>query len=63
VEETKIEISKLNNREITGAKIYMNWVGVLADDMLNDEGNKFAKYYFDFDTGFYLADYEKTFLM
>jgi hypothetical protein len=60
-EETKREISKFKKREITGTKVYMNWDGVLADDMLNDKGNKFAKYYFDFDTGFYLADYEDTF--
>jgi anaerobic magnesium-protoporphyrin IX monomethyl ester cyclase len=35
--------------------------GVLADDMLNDEGNAFSKYYFDFDKGQYLKDYENLF--
>jgi hypothetical protein len=29
--------------------------------MLNDEGNEFAKNYFDFDTGLFPQDYEETF--
>ena len=31
-----------------------------TDEDLNDEGNAFAKAYFDFDTGSYLADYEQV---
>jgi hypothetical protein len=33
---------------------------VLADDMLSDEGNAFARDYFDFDCGAYLADYARV---
>lgn len=60
-EETQIEINKFKQRDISGTHIYMCWDGVLTDDMLNDEGNKFAKSYFDFGTGLYLKDYEETF--
>ena len=60
-EEAQIEIQKFYRRELTGTQIYMNWDGVLASDMLNDEGNQFAQAYFDFDTGHYLDDYQDTF--
>jgi uncharacterized membrane protein len=32
----------------------------LINDMLSEEGNKFAMHYFDFDVGKYLQDYAKT---
>ncbi|MFJ7953620.1 hypothetical protein ACIQZG_19130 [Lysinibacillus sp. NPDC096418] len=60
-EETQTEINKFKQRDISGTEIYKLWDGVLADDMLNDEGNKFATCYFDFETGLYLKDYEETF--
>ena len=60
-EETKTEINKFKQRDISGTQIYKLWDGVLADDMLNDEGNKFATFYFDFETGLYLKDYEEAF--
>ncbi|MFJ7736466.1 hypothetical protein ACIQ2D_08980 [Lysinibacillus sp. NPDC097287] len=60
-EETQIEINKFRQRDISGTQIYKIWDGVLVDDMLNDEGNKFAKFYFDFETGLYLKDYEEIF--
>ncbi|CRK84799.1 hypothetical protein BN000_04849 [Neobacillus massiliamazoniensis] len=60
-EETIMVIKRFKHRELTGTQIYMNWDGVLASDMLNDEGNEFAKNYFDFDTGLFLQDYEETF--
>lgn len=60
-EDTQIEINNFKQRSISGTQIYMLCDGVLADDMLNDEGNKFAKFYFDFETGQYLKDYEETF--
>jgi hypothetical protein len=34
----------------------------LVSDMLNEDGNQFALYYFDFDKGRYLSDYETTLL-
>ena len=34
--------------------------GKFTDEDLNDEGNAFVPTYFDFQTGKYLADYEKT---
>lgn len=60
-EETQTEINKFKQRDISGTQIYKLWDGVLADDMLNDEGNKFATCYFDFEIGLYLKDYEEAF--
>lgn len=60
-QESKSEIEKLKDRQMTGTQIYMYWDGVLASDMLNDLGNQFTMYYFDFDNGMYLDDYEHTF--
>ncbi len=41
-------------REITGAKVYEKWNSRLASDMLTNEGNQFARYYF---YGQYAYDY------
>jgi hypothetical protein len=38
-------------------EVYDWWDRCLIDDMLSDEGNAFAKHYFDFDCGRYLHDY------
>ena len=38
-------------------KVYEWWDGCLIDDMLSDEGNAFALYYFDFQRGRYIRDY------
>lgn len=59
--EMEIDIQKFIQREITGAEIYRNADGVLADDMLNEEANQFAMEYFDFDNGLFLEDYEEAF--
>jgi hypothetical protein len=40
--------------------VYGSWDCCLIDDMLSDDGNKFARHYFDFDRGKYLEDYTKT---
>jgi hypothetical protein len=37
--------------------VYDFWDGCLVNDMLSDEGNRFALYYFDFAHGQYLRDY------
>ena len=50
-------VAAFKNRDITGAKLFEACDGVLTDDMLTDEGNAFAKDYFDFERGKYLGDY------
>ena len=44
-------------REMTGAKVFEACDGVFMEDMLSEEGNRFAQYYFDFERGKYLSDY------
>jgi hypothetical protein len=56
-EESKEEIEKFQNRELTALQIYQNWDGCLIDDMLSDEGNAFSQFYFDFEKGQYIHDY------
>ncbi len=51
-------ISAFKAREMSGAKVFQACDGVLLDDMLNEEGNQFAQYYFDFNRGSFLRDYE-----
>jgi hypothetical protein len=46
-------------RRITGPKLYEAGDGCLIDEMLTDEGNRFAMAYFDFEHGKYLADYQE----
>ena len=46
-------------RRITGPKLYEAGDGCLIDEMLTDEGNRFAMAYFDFERGKYLADYQE----
>lgn len=58
-EEMAGEVSAFNAREMSGAKVFEACDGVLTDDMLNDEGNLFAHYYFDFEQGRFLEDYEE----
>ncbi len=52
-------VRAFKNREMTGAKVFEACDGVLVDDMLTDEGNQFAQYYFDFEGGKYLSDYQE----
>lgn len=56
-EAEQIELFK--QHKITGTKVYEWWDGALVDDMLNEEGNAFAQYYFDFQNGMYLNDYDE----
>lgn len=60
--EGKAEIAKYRAGEISVNDLYEWWDCCLLSDMLNDEGNAFAKAYFDFDRGAYIADYEKHLL-
>ena len=62
-EESQDEIKQFKLRQMTGTEIYMNWDGVLADDMLNDEGNQFTMYYFNHDEDWkYINDYSNVFI-
>src|SRR5688572_15876770 len=38
-------------------ELYEWWDCCLIEDMLSEEGNKFAMHYFDFDKGMFLQDY------
>ncbi|WP_155591068.1 hypothetical protein [Lysinibacillus cavernae] len=59
-EDALDEIEKFKTRHVTGPQLYQAWDGVLADDMLNDEGNAFAQSYFDFEQGLFLQDYDNV---
>ncbi len=59
-EESEDDIQKLKKRESSPCQIFMNWDGVLIGELLNKEGFNFAMYYFDFENGKYLSDYENT---
>jgi hypothetical protein len=50
-------VTAFKARDMTGAKVFEACDGVLLDDMLSDDGNDFAQYYFDFERGKYLSDY------
>ena len=45
---------------ITIHALYRWWDQGLISDMLNEEGNAFARYYFDFERGKYISDYKTT---
>ena len=50
----------LLSRRVTGPQLFEQWFdGVLTDQELTDEGDRFSRAYFDFDKGSYLADYEE----
>jgi len=54
------DIPRLKRREITSPELFSLWDGALVDDMLNEEGNKFTQFYFDFENGQYINDYENN---
>ncbi len=58
-EDSAEQIDAFKRRGVTGPQIYGYHDGVLIDDMLSDEGNRFARHYFEFETGQYLVDYEE----
>ncbi len=59
-EEDKGLIERFRAGEISIHEVYSWWDCCLVDDMLSEDGNKFAMHYFDFDTGKYLEDYTRT---
>lgn len=52
--EAVADILKFKERKFTGTQVYMNWAGVLANDMLNKEGNEFSETYYEEE---YVYDY------
>lgn len=59
-EEFKELIDKIKNNELDGVDFYKNQLdGVFTSDELNKEGLLFTKFYFDFDNGKFLHDYEQ----
>jgi hypothetical protein len=55
-------VARFKKREITGTKVYEELDGSLTDEDLNEEGNKFAQFYFDFSKGEYQHDYARVFV-
>ncbi len=56
-EKFKDELASLAERNLSGAQVYESMGGQLSDGMLNEEGNAFCRFYFDFQIGKYLEDY------
>ncbi len=57
------ETQGFKERKITGAQVYKAWDGTLTSDVLTDEGNAFARYYYNCAEGQdspYFEDYEAT---
>jgi len=52
--EAAADILNFKDRKLTGTQVYMNWAGVLANDMLNKEGNEFSETYYEEE---YVYDY------
>lgn len=57
------ELEALKNRRISPGAYFLNICdGKFTDEDLSDEGNAFTQFYFDFQKGKYLLDYEEAFL-
>lgn len=59
--EMESYLTAFKGRQLSGPKFFEACDGVLLDEMLNDEGNAFAHYYFEFGRGKYLSDYARLF--
>ena len=57
-EEAKDELRRYRDGTLSINGLYVFWDCGLSTHMLSDQGNAFARAYFDFTTGQYLADYE-----
>lgn len=57
-EESAMELKEFQSGTMSALEFYKIWDGCLIDDMLSDEGNAFSAFYFDFEKGRYLKDYE-----
>ncbi|MBL4637518.1 MAG: Hsp70 family protein [Kofleriaceae bacterium] len=56
-EQFKNELASLAERNLSGPQVYKSMGGQLSDTMLNEVGNAFCRFYFDFQIGKYLEDY------
>jgi hypothetical protein len=55
------QLERLRSRSVTPGAFFLEVSGgKFLDEDLNDEGNAFARAYFDFEHGQYLADYDAT---
>ena len=59
-DEVKEDLEKYRDGTVSVNELYEYWDCVLSSDMLSDEGNLFARKYFEFEKGKYLDDYQKT---
>lgn len=59
IKDFNAEIQEFRDRKVTGPDLYRRSGGVFDDTMVNEEGNLFTRYYFDFDNGKYIRDYEE----
>ncbi|MDH5828927.1 hypothetical protein QFW80_00110 [Luteimonas sp. M1R5S18] len=56
------DIQRLQERSVTPGAFFLSACdGKFTNEDLTDEGNAFTSWYFDFEKGQYLADYEATF--
>ena len=53
------DIQSFREGKITGPQLYARADGVLDGSMLSEEGNRFARSYFEFEKGGFIADYEE----
>jgi len=61
VSDNQRAINDFKNRKVSGSQFYESQMdGVLLIDDISETGNRFSLEYFDFDSGQYLTDYEKT---
>jgi hypothetical protein len=51
---------RLKKRAVTPGRFFLDSDGKLVDEMLSDEGNRFAQAYFDMEKGTYLHDYDRV---
>ncbi len=56
---TQSLVRQCRNREITGADLYGKLGECLLDYMINEEGNLFAREYYNFSSGAFLPDYRE----
>jgi hypothetical protein len=58
LEETE-ELNRLRDRKVTPGCFFLEMCdGKFTDEDINDKGNEFTRFYFDFGNGNYLSDYD-----
>ena len=59
--ESEGDIAEFKARKLTAPRLFERWDGVLIDDMLSKQGNAFSQFYFDFEKGSFVRDYQTAF--